>query len=195
MYATKGIKNLIKKIPLSSRIIDDSWFWYFDDKGRFSVRSCYRMLQGETSTRCATFWKRLWSLSLPSKVLHLIWRMCTLWLPTASRLLNKRIQIEEVCQWCRNASEDDIHVFFECEIAHAVWTAVDLHNAIYISPSDSIMDVMSRLFQRCTREQCSLVSVICWLMWNRRNKWIWDRVNVSVFGLKAAAMNMLMEWK
>lgn len=25
--------NLIKKIPLSSRIIDDSWFWYFDDKG------------------------------------------------------------------------------------------------------------------------------------------------------------------
>ncbi|KAL8104841.1 hypothetical protein AgCh_028856 [Apium graveolens] len=40
-------------------------------------------------------------------------------------------------------------------------------------------------------EVCERIEVLM----NRCNKWIWDKVNVSVFGLKAAAMNMLMEWK
>ena len=36
---------------------------------------------------------------------------------------------------------------------------------------------------------------MCWSIWNRRNKWIWDKVNISAFGIKAAALNLLGEWK
>lgn len=28
-----------------------------------------------------------------------------------------------------------------------------------------------------------------------RNKWVWDKNNVSVFGVKANAMNLLQDWR
>lgn len=38
-------------------------------------------------------------------------------------------------------------------------------------------------------------NILCWSIWNRRNKWIWDIVNVSVFGTKSNAFNLLAAWK
>lgn len=38
--------ELITRIPIPSEDRDDSWFWLSDSKGKFSVRTCYRWLQG-----------------------------------------------------------------------------------------------------------------------------------------------------
>ncbi|XP_074360145.1 uncharacterized protein LOC141700235 [Apium graveolens] len=46
-----------------------------------------------------------------------------------------------------------------------------------------------------TREQCVLTAMIGWSIWNRRNKWVWERVNGSAFGVLAAAQNLLHDWK
>lgn len=48
-------KNLIKKILLSTRLEADTWFWFTDDNGRFSVKSCYSLLQGEIQTPFGSF--------------------------------------------------------------------------------------------------------------------------------------------
>lgn len=40
-------RKLIRRIPLTSRGGDDRWFWLLDDKGVFTVISCYRKLQEE----------------------------------------------------------------------------------------------------------------------------------------------------
>lgn len=39
--------RLIQQIPLLMNSRDDMWCWSFEDKGEFSVRSCYRSLRGE----------------------------------------------------------------------------------------------------------------------------------------------------
>ncbi|XP_074352002.1 uncharacterized protein LOC141691163 [Apium graveolens] len=59
-------RNLIKKIPLSRREEEDSWFWLPDEKDCFLVKSCYRILQWEVEAPYAAFWKKVWSLQLPN---------------------------------------------------------------------------------------------------------------------------------
>lgn len=38
--------GLVRQIPVTKQR-KDIWFWLFDDKGVFTVRSCYRKLRGE----------------------------------------------------------------------------------------------------------------------------------------------------
>lgn len=42
-------RNLIQQISISVRSKEDSWFWMLEDKGNFTVRSCYRKLRGEVT--------------------------------------------------------------------------------------------------------------------------------------------------
>lgn len=119
-------RQLIKMIPVSSRREHESWFWLHDDKGCFTVKSYYRLLQGKADATYSQFWKKLWSLKLPGKILNLVWRVCNLCVPTLTRLSSRRIQLDTVCQWCRAQHETNTHVFFGCSIATAVWADVGL---------------------------------------------------------------------
>lgn len=75
--------NLIKQVSIPIRRGEDSWFWLMDEKGEFTVRSCYRRLQEENDCTKAMFWKKLWSLNFPGKILKFLWRTCRECLPTA----------------------------------------------------------------------------------------------------------------
>lgn len=63
---------LINRIPISVAQCDDSWFWLRDEKGKFTVRSCYMWLQGERDVVHLNFWKKLWSLKMPGKVTNFL---------------------------------------------------------------------------------------------------------------------------
>ena len=60
--------SLICSTPLSHRLVQDSSYWIYDNKGRFSIRSCYRVLQGELSQVGASSWQKLWMVKVPPKV-------------------------------------------------------------------------------------------------------------------------------
>lgn len=122
--------NLIRKIPLPMRDRNDSWFWILDDKGCFTIKSCYRLLQGNVEVPYAAFWRKLGGLKLPSKVAQFVWRVCSLCLPTTVRLATKGVQVDMCCQWCRQGQETDSHVLFECEIARATWAATSIQGIV-----------------------------------------------------------------
>lgn len=77
-------RKLIKKVPFLRRNEDDTCFWLLDDQGCFTVKSCYRALQGEIMAPHASFWRNVWNLKLPSKIVQFFWRVCSLCLPTAA---------------------------------------------------------------------------------------------------------------
>lgn len=187
--------QLIKNIPLVSMDKNDSWLWLFDANGEFTVKSCYRQLVGESNMSNAGFWKKLWSLELPGKVRFFLWRTCRSCLPTGKALVNKRVNIDGKCPWCRMEEEDEKHVLFECQFAKEVWTSTSMVQWVQISPGETISEVFRRLFSSGTRAQCALLALICWSLWNRRNKWLWNRVSVSIFGTTSSAMNLLTDWK
>lgn len=60
----------IQSIPLSRHVTHDSWYWLMEDKGVFTVKSCYRLLQGECDDAYKRLWKRIWTMKLPRKVAH-----------------------------------------------------------------------------------------------------------------------------
>nr|GMD29278.1 pleckstrin homology domain-containing protein 1-like [Ipomoea batatas] len=54
--------NLIINIPLSLRKPPDSWVWYLESKGIYSVKSCYKLLIGEVDD--VRPWNRIWDLQV-----------------------------------------------------------------------------------------------------------------------------------
>lgn len=187
--------NLIKRIPIPVEQKEDSWFWFRDDSGVFTVRSCYRWLTGEFVSNHASFWNRLWSLKVPGKIGNFLWRVCRGCLPTTNALAMKRVNVSVNCPWCHNEIETDGHVLFGCDFAKTVWLNSEVKHVVQIAPMETAFEVLSRCFAACSINQCVLIAMICWSIWNRRNKWVWERANGSFFGVLAAARNMLNDWR
>lgn len=118
--------ELIQQIPIPVHGSQDSWYWCFDDKGQFTVKNCYRRLRGEMVCPDILFWKKLWGINLPGKVLNLLWRVCCQVLPTADALHKKCVNLELMCSWCHGDVEDDMHILFQCCFAKEVWKRVRL---------------------------------------------------------------------
>lgn len=62
-------------------------------------------------------------------------------------------------------------------------------------PHETAFMIFRRVFEVCTMEQCVLTGMISWGLWNRRNRWVWERINGSAFGVRMAATNTLADWK
>ncbi|XP_074378458.1 uncharacterized protein LOC141719995 [Apium graveolens] len=187
--------QLIKSIPISRSIQQDSWYWIIEQSGLFTVKSCYRKLVGEQQWPNAGFWKKLWSLELPGKVSNFMWRVCKGVVPTAMALAEKRVQIPTRCSWCLVKNEDIGHVLFDCCFARNVWGKVAVPEVDIDRYQGSVWDFLIPLFNTCNREKLSLIAMVCWSLWNRRNRWIWDKITGSDFGVHAAAINLLNDWK
>lgn len=55
------------KTPISPDYEDD-WFWSFDIKGNYSVKSAYRALGSPDSNPDEDHWTALWKLKIPEKM-------------------------------------------------------------------------------------------------------------------------------
>ena len=188
-------KKLILQIPIPIRDKEDSWYWALEDKGVFSVKSCYRKIRGEYDCVDRVFWKRVWGLQLPGKMLNFLWRASVNVLPTAVALQTKRVNVNAECSWCHVAVENAVHTLFECSIAREVWNSVGLQDVFRVMNNDTVMTVLKRAINIGTRDQFIMVAVLCWSLWSRRNKWVWEKVNTSAFGIKAMALNLVADWR
>ena len=122
---------------------------------------------------------------MPGKVTNFLWRVCKGFLPTTCELAMKHVEVAANCPWCHGAHKIDTRVLFECDFIKTVWLAIEVH----------AFDVLRRFFARCSTEQCVMLGMICWSIWNCRNKWVWEKANGSVFGVKSAALNLLHDWR
>lgn len=63
-----------------------------------------------------------------------------------------------------------------------------------VQQNDTSKEVLKRVLNTRTADQWTMLGLICWSIWCRRNKWVWDKINLSVFGVRALAMNLLADW-
>lgn len=120
--------KLIQQIPVPLRDREDSWYWCSDDKGKFTVKNCYRRLRGELECPERLFWKRLRGLKLPCKVINFLWCLICRVLPTADALTKKCVNIDPICSWCHLTVDDDMHILFGCCFPKEVWDKMRLSN-------------------------------------------------------------------
>ena len=84
--------EIIKSIPLSSTTQPDALIWPFTPFGTYSVKSGYRFLlensvQFQRTRQDVDFWKKVWSLEVPSKIKNFVWRASKDSLPVKKNLL------------------------------------------------------------------------------------------------------------
>ncbi|KAA3472858.1 reverse transcriptase [Gossypium australe] len=115
---TADIAEKVLQIPLGKNPGADMQIWRGELSGDFSVRSAYKILQNARmdpsdlllQTDIQKFYKKLWNLKLPSKLLITVWRAST-----------KRIATSSVCPRCGSGDEDIGHVFRFCPATKEIW--------------------------------------------------------------------------
>jgi hypothetical protein len=113
--------EVIKQIPLSLRKPRDKLIWTGTPNGKFSVKSAYHLLLGETNSSLGSsssggsldrhLWSNIWSSQVQPKIRIFMWRACLDILPTRTKLFDKGFLHSFSCQWCE-MSQKHHRMFF-----------------------------------------------------------------------------------
>lgn len=117
--------DLILSIPLTDRRMEDNWWWIGNKEGSYTVKSGYRMVrlmngveEGSESTN--QVWSKLWKANAMPKMLNLLWRASTNWLPTKSKLLQRSVVDSTICPVCERMKKTALHILVTCDFAKSV---------------------------------------------------------------------------
>ncbi|XP_074359978.1 uncharacterized protein LOC141700103 [Apium graveolens] len=110
-------------------------------------------------------------------------------------LHSKHVNLPVLCSCCHIHVEDAVHTLFNFRLAKEVWNSVGLQELVRNTTDDNVMTVLKRIFNAGDKDTCVMVGLFCWNLWSRRNKWVWEEVNSSVFGIKVMALNLVADWR
>ena len=70
-------------------------------------------------------WKNIWSLEIPNKYKHLVWRACRNSLPTKQNMVRRTIIQQSSCDHCSLQAEDTLHALLSCTGLDEAWNGDD----------------------------------------------------------------------
>ncbi|KAH9704682.1 reverse transcriptase domain-containing protein [Citrus sinensis] len=185
-------RDLILQIPLGSRIVEDGWYWLPDSKGQYTVRSCYKMLENLPSPPNSSVWRKLWQLPVLAKGKNFLWCAMVNVIPTADNLVQRRVEVHPLCPICNVATETISHVLLEHSFAKTCWLASAVG---FIGNCWNVGEWLETLFTRCSKDDCSLATMICWGIWLNRNNRVWRNINGRASTLFNLASQNLFQWQ
>ena len=136
----------VLSIPLSLWRGKDTLIWAETDSGKYPTKSAYKLLSTHATSLAPgtsdpatnnTSWSNIWTLNVPNKVKHFIWRACHESLPTKKNLLIRKVTRNSICERCQSEIEDTVHALWGCQLwsTGAFWDSgagVGLGNFLYI---------------------------------------------------------------
>ena len=120
----KTSPTILEFVLLLMRKIDARWRIGYVTNGYYTTKSTYRLLlkvveaaTPGTSNSAAQklFWQELWSLNVPNKICHFLWRVANDSLPTKKNLQKRNITQDPTYDRCRDGIEDGIHAIWGCQ--------------------------------------------------------------------------------
>lgn len=171
--------QLILSIPLNQSD-QDTWYWKKDRMGCYSIKTAYVLIQESKSNNNAAvserFWKRLWSLKVPPKVNHLMWRAASGCLLTKTQLFQKHVDINVACPMCNQDPETIEHVLLNCSFARDCWRCWGGSTA----NSDSFKEWLSSSYDSWDMKLRQGAAMLCWPIWKCRNELVWNQRSMEV---------------
>ena len=132
---------------------EDLQVWRGEPTREFSVRSAYKLLQETTldpnelflHTETINFYRKLWSLQIPSKIKMLLWRISWNYIPSFLNLKIKRVLVNTKCPRCECEEESSRHIFqqYPESLAKETKSSCDSSAADY-GTSFTLLTVISR---------------------------------------------------
>ena len=180
-----GDAALIKRIPLSLRGREDALVWSREQNGVYSVQSAYKLLveAGTISQQsCSDMggWKKflrmVWSVRVPHKVRHFLWRACLNALPTMVNLARRSVVMYGRCGFCLGVEEDVLHAVWSCPSLTALWGQHALARKVFHHRHTSFLDVLSQIFECDSDILVAEIILMLWCVWHRRNKALYQQI-------------------
>ncbi|KAL2925942.1 hypothetical protein RDABS01_000013 [Bienertia sinuspersici] len=163
---------------------DDVLVWHYSSNGEsYTTKSGYRFIrwfkvnmnQASSSTSSSFLWKKTWSLVLLPKVKVFLWRSCRKALPTrANRISGKPRQ----CAQCDRTEENVLHALFLCLVVQGVCESISVDmSRVMDPPNERFNEWWEKILKLFTDEEICKIAMICWGLWDARNKSIFvDRL-------------------
>jgi hypothetical protein len=166
-------------IPLTNTNSEDIISWYGTKDGNYSVKSGYHAIMewNDYDTTAATSshndmetrWKKLWSLAVPPKQTHLIWRILDNALPVKENLLYRGIRCAPFCSYCGTKLETINHIFMECDWARKAWFTCPFTINMENVKLKTVNDWIDYMIQTAKTEDVQVISAIMYGIWLARN--------------------------
>ena len=133
------------------------------------------MAESSKAKQIRWFWKRLWSLKVPTKCKHLLWQACTASLPTRSGLRKKGVHIDTNCLLCDYQEETTTHILWACPLARNVWALAPGKSQKMPNTEDAeFWDLTFALASANSIIELEDWTLLTWAIWNARNKFIFE---------------------
>lgn len=199
----------ILRIPMCTRRIPDFWAWHEEARGRFTVRSAYRMIlrikhaheaqldgSGGTSydVNETSKWTMLWNIQVPSKLKVFVWRLAQQSMPTRTVLKHRHMATEDTCAIC-GAVDTWKHALVLCPMAASVWSLAseELVDRMSEQGVDNPKDWLCNLHEILPKHLFDQMIVTLWALWGVRRKAIHENIFQSPISVNAFIIRYLSE--
>ena len=128
-------------------------------------------------------WNGIWSLQVPHKIKHLLWKAANNAIPTLYNLWRRRVVQAMVCSGRVSDCDDTIHVLWDCPILRSILEADELTKKFLKYKFSSFANLLDMFFRFKEDTDMNLLAMLFWLIWEKRNS---DRVG----GCKSSLQDM-----
>jgi len=178
--------KLIKKIPLSRSVAEDTLYWPYSTSDHYLCRFGYRFLKAESEIQAypqaspicdKKVWKEIWQMQVSPKVKNFIWRACRNALPTKQALMRRKIVADSICERCKLAVEEAEHALWSCLELDVVWADQEEWSFRYEVGFSGVKELLSWMIGKIM--SLELFAYTAWSVWSQRNK-VWMNIQVSL---------------
>ena len=163
-------------IPLSIQNSPDRQVWFPSNQGVYTTRSAYRLLS--TSRRLSLpncsdpssrkhMWNGIWSLQIPHKIKHLLWKAANNAIPTLLNLWRGKVVNVMVYPGCDSDCEDTIHALWSCPVLRPIWEADSFTNFFLKYKFSSFADLLDMSFRFKEETDLNHLVVLFWSIWEK----------------------------
>ncbi|XP_031097083.1 uncharacterized protein LOC116001340 [Ipomoea triloba] len=183
----------VLRIPISPDY-EDSWFWYGDPRGCYTVKGGYRSMVGDYETLPTNFdrWSPFWKIKVPPKWKTFLRRALSDILLVTTNLLKKRVEVDPSCPMCGIVHEDVMHSLVLCDFTQLVWHESCLAFSSIMGGNFSLW--FTNLLCSLSEDHVCWAVAILYHVWKARNDAVWSGYLPTPRRVVAAAKASLQAW-
>ncbi|CAN1144938.1 Putative ribonuclease H protein At1g65750, partial [Linum perenne] len=163
--------------PPCDSLGEDSAAWGLEPNGRFTIKSAYLFIKEVEQDDQGELWKSVWKWEGEAKIWHFMLLASHGKLMTNEERRRRHLTLDAACQECNDGFEDIEHILRKCHFAQQVWRSMMPH----FLDGSAALDFKAWWVAGIKNNKWALMfSVITWLLWRRRNHFIFENENMLV---------------
>ncbi|PRQ18658.1 putative reverse transcriptase zinc-binding domain-containing protein [Rosa chinensis] len=194
-------REAILKIPLIRTGRPDACIWNYCKNGRYEVKSGYWLAREEVREASLNhvfaplhYWKHLWKLKVPPKMLHFLWRCSMGFIPCMEALQWKRITQTAQCFRCQQENESPVHATWSCAACVAVFERATFFSSLSSGQYPSFISFFDHAMKTVADEELQLLVILLWMNWHDRNKAYHQESTETSDRIFDNGVRLLAEW-